>query len=563
MLIFETFALSSLLFLFCLIFYLPLGILLLNFFAPRADKDLHLSFSIAVSALFFAFFTSVFVLLGLPNIVIRLFFCSAVLLSLSRIDLKASFKYLKTIWQGPFICFLYFLLLCLTASFPIGDFRDVLPNSINHLTGYPIDNLIPYNVSRYFVERIDPRVTEVVPTWAFSDRGPLAGILHAAFCILLGIKEKTHWLGASSGLYFVFQAHMLFLNIASFFALWMFVKKSFSKKAAGYSLVLIGSTSFMFLNTIFTWPKLFMCYFLVLALEILSPLLINDSVDKKVSHFVLGSLFALGALAHDMMLFYLVGLCLYLLFRSLREKTYFFTLLNLTISFFVTYLPWQIYKSFFSGAQSRLIHLHFFCVQKEQLEGKTLAVLLSDYFDSVGFSGFVDARVSNFLYPFDITAILPLIPSNEFGFYRLLRAFASLAPYQLFFSLGVPLFLLSALGMYSLKDTDSGKRLLSLILICFLSFIPVIFLFSCARPVNHAWVYPLMMILVVPAAIFLSKKWHWLFLPVAIGWNLVVLVFELWFRDESSLYLSSDPNFLIVQSLLFLLFIASGFLADE
>lgn len=561
----ETLALSCLLFAFFVIFYLPLGSQIVALLAPKTSGETRLLFSLAASSVFYELLMSVFVLLGLPNSYIRLIFLSLIILVLVRVDLSKIFQGFGGIWQGVVICFIYFLLLNLTASFPIGDFRDVLPSSINHLTGYPIDNLIPYNVSRYFVERIDPRVTEVVPTWAFSDRGPLAGILHAAVCVALGVSEKAHWLGASSGVYFIFQSHLVFLNISAFFAFWVFIKKRFSKKAAGYALILLGTTSFMFLNTLFTWPKLFMCYFVVLIFEILSTILFKDCDKQNQKHYSLaiGSLFALGTLAHDMMLFYLVAFFIYIAARTLKNRSYFKILLYAGTSFAITYLPWQIYKSFFSLSKSRLIYLHLFCVEQRALEGKSFFNLLSSHIETNGIDGMMTARIKNFVYPFDFSQITSLVSLDNFGVYRVLRSFASLAPYQLVFSLGLPVFILSLVGIWKLRSDENAKGSIHFIIICLLSLIPTAFLFSCSQPVNHTWVYPLMMFLVLPAAVFLSKGWHWLFLPIVLSWNLIVLVFELWFRNESSIYLSSDPTFLIIQGVLCLLFISSGFLATD
>jgi hypothetical protein len=489
----------------------------------------------------------------------------AALINCSRKKLF-TFQDLRSLSPGILLFFIYYTLVCFSVAYPEGGYRDVLPESANNVTGYPIDNLIPYNVSRYFVERIDPRSIEVVPTWQFTERGPLAGMLHAVVSISLGIQETSHWLSATAGGYFVYQAHMSFLNVSALFGLWLFVRRRLGSQVAQYVVLLAGTTSFIFLNSLFSWPKLFMSYFILLAFEFVYRTLgRRTGVDIRDLGFI-GFLFGLAALAHEISLLYFLPCLLVLLATSLKRANFFprfrfGKLIPPTISliaFFWVLSPWIVSKRVLSIAESRLLHLHVFCVQDANIKQQGFLSALSDYIARDGFSGIFWKRLSNVVYPFDVSEILPLIGGRASQVYWWARSSASLAPYHYVFAIGLPLLACTLIGVYLLSRSKAGVDQLQILGIALAALVPASLLFGCTPTLNHQWVYPFFLLSLIPAAYLFSRSWCWIILSVIVSWNTLVLVFEVWFRDESSIYLNSSPAFIITQSSLYALFIFVG-----
>ena len=383
------------------------------------------------------------------------------------------------------LLWLYFLFCVSAAAFPSGQTAGVTAARVMELTGFPIDNIIPYNVARAVIARMDPRGLEVVPDWNFSDRGPLAGILAAGFAIITGTRDDGPWLVPASPQFFYFEALLIFLNSFSLFAMLSIAERCGGRRSAIAGLLLLASSYTIFQNMIFTWPKLFMAYFLVAGL-----LLITER------RFVIAGLFlSLSYTAHNSAVFPVVAIVAALLIQSCRatakpRASVGLQGASLLLGFFPIYAVWRLFRLVWAPESTRLLYLQLFCYQGADAGRIPPLAALDIYFHDHSLRDIFFTRLNNLWYPFDFFTGLPAVLANWSRPTVLARGLSYVVPYQFVYGIGLFTCVLAILGLLSLRRDRATEVLRLFVYVGVGAIIPTAAVLGC--PLStwiHHWAY--------------------------------------------------------------------------
>lgn len=486
-----------------------------------------------------------------------------------RLGGHCSFFVRDAVWH--WLAFLlYYLFVILSSAPPFGNFRDTSAELIRTLTGLPIDNLIPFNFARYFVEEIPFSALEVVPTWDALSRGPLSGLGTAAVFTLLGVTESGHWLETSGGVFFVFQCFLIYLNALSLLLIMYFAGRFFGRSASAFSLMLLGSSYFYFVNVIFSWPKFLMAYFVVFALFSMFV------VRGRRAGVAAGVFWGAAVLSHDMGWFYLFPAYVLLLLRASRchllEKSgaglpdesfreIVTKLLLAAVLFVVVVSPWSVVKNLSYREPSRLFYLHLFCLKDKDLGAVTFFQALESYLQSNSLVEIAQVKLDNLLYPFNLLHPLAEVVRQFPDPLAMLSSYSHLVFYQLIFALGPPFFFLLLLGVSWESRRVVPRDFYWIAASGLFALLPPAALFGCPLSTwNHHWAYPAFLLLVLlgaglAAASGAALKGLFVFSFVH---NLLLLLLNFWFVGAVPLFIHSQTEYLFVQ---FGLILAVFFLA--
>ena len=543
---------------FTLFFHLP-GSLFLSARPWDFDSFPRLLLSFGFSCFFWALLMCCGLLLGLPQSVLQAVLAAAMGFSMFRALKKGALCELGKHRRLFLLWFLFFAFALITAAYPRGLPGDVSPKSIQNLFDLPVDNIIPFNFSRYLVERIDPHDTEVVPSWSAVERGPLAGILTAAVFTILGLQEHAPWLWGSPRIFFVYEALLIYLNSLVFVAVWFLARAWFGKRSAPAALLACGSSYFTVVNLVFTWPKFFMAYFLLAAFMLfLHPT--QGGAENKKGVFC-GLFLALAMLAHDSAVFYLLSFFFFgglLLLRKPAQALRCFGPILAALG--AVLLPWLLYKSSFPST-SRLFYLQVFCSREEVLDGLSLRHVFLSYVHEHGFAGLLSMRFGNLLYPFNLAHPFPALAGHWREPYALATALQPLVFYQLIFALGPLLFVLFLLALAQKSRTAGMFRVASLF--AYGSLVFAVLAIGCSSATwNHQWALPAFALSTAGAAGAVFARLRTvpaLVFAAALAWNILFLVLGLWFGPGRALYLHADPCYLKLQAGVFCVFFVTAF----
>lgn len=469
-----------------------------------------------------------------------------------------------------------FLLFCVhSAAYPLGDLRNSSAEVTQLLTGLPTDHLITYNTARFVVEGISPKI-EVVPTWSVAERAPLAGLAVASLFHLLNLSERAHWLGSSPGIYYLFQSCMSFFNCLPLLSVFLLAGSYLGKREAILSLLLLGISPFFIINAIYPWPKMMMAFFFMTAISIWV------EAENKGSDYILSGLLLAGAyLCHSIALFYILGFFLYIFLSSrwaclrnflprfllpkfgrhsscLDQRANAKTIMITAVSCFALLSPWLLFTWWLGASSRRLLYMHAFCILDYDVDAVPLLSAVWRYFTEAGFQGIVSARLSNAVYPFDPLPLIRDIHQHGLSLVYVLERLSHYSFYTLVFAYG-PFGLPLILCGFFCAGKPSRLRLISAILLT--AFPLMLIVFGCANYLtNHVWVYPLF----VGLAIWMSSIFRTLFgalvLAVHLGVNITIIIWGFWFGKQTSAYLHSSSEYLIIQlAILCAIVVAAGF----
>ena len=242
-----------------------------------------------------------------------------------------------------------------------------------------LDNQIP----RLFVDRlIEDRAglkSYLLGDWHSSDRPPLqTGMLLLVYpfvgqaggslaCLLLGVAINIFWI----------------------WGLWGFLRAlGIAERKILQVLILIALVGAVFINTIYTWPKMLSA---ALALTVGAAILVRDC-PKRIRIFVVGSAGAFSLLSHGAALFALFGLIT--LFWVRRKE---WSLRDILITFAFTvliYYPWVGYQKFYDPPGDRLIKWHLAGVVPLDETRSAAAMLVAEY-QKAGLHGFAMNKLHN------------------------------------------------------------------------------------------------------------------------------------------------------------------------
>lgn len=215
--------------------------------------------------------------------------------------------------------------------------------TVAHRYWVSVDNSIPELFVAAIVQGREALKGYLVGDWLSSDRPPLATgmmlILHP-FVATANKSPAAFMLGVA-------------LNILWIFGAWAFlVSLNIRKSVIRYVLICVALTGAVFVNTVYTWPKMIAaCYVLMGAA------LINRSSEFGTRRAVLGGAsIALAMLSHGASIFGILGLS-HAGIRVLRSPRWRSALLLVAVAA-ILYAPWMAYQKLFAPPGDRLIKWH-------------------------------------------------------------------------------------------------------------------------------------------------------------------------------------------------------------
>ncbi len=462
--------------------------------------------------------------------------------------------------------FCYYLLAIGAAAFPNLRISDVQPQTIQYLSHLAIDNIIAYDFSRVLVEDISPLAYEVVPGWQFTDRGPLAGVLTALCFRILGLEEHSHWLGVSPGLYYLYQALLTYLNTSALFLVFLLSERYWGRWSAAATMLILGSSYFFFINSLFTWPKFYGAALLMLGVAVASEAIRKQSdAGRNLVGFLGGALLAAALLSHETASFALAAFFLALtllaipfvriaLFGGIELSLR--TCCSIPLGWFLTYLPWILVKYSIGASENKLLYTHLLCSPDPDLKTAGFLTAVGGYLTQNGLSEILLTRWQNISYPLDFThagGTYRLLLDSPFQF---LWSTSHLAFYQMIHSVGLPLLplVLCALFTSRVKLREAGLLLLT----GAGSLLVTGLLFACPlSTVNHTWGYVFFLVLCMLAAAGARQTfWTEVLFAFGVAWNVCMFVICWYFGQARFAALHVSGAYVIAQLLLFLGFLA-------
>ena len=554
--ILELLVLTTSGFLFCQLVFLPIGHILSNRLFTRLSTTMKLLASYSISIIIYALLLCLGIALGISNTWLRYGFLISLSVFFTVWLLSRQYKVFcndKQVSWMFLVWFIYFLLAVFITAFPYGNFHNMTGGAAMKLSGLPIDNLIPYNFSRYLVERINPRKLEVVPNWGATDRGPLGAIATALGFIILGQKESKHWLTPSPQLYFIAQLIGTFLNSLSLLAIWTVTRELFGNRTAKYAVMLCSINYFFFLNIFFFWPKFLMAYFLVLA-----------ALIWKLSNyrFFAGIFLAAAMLSHDSALFCIIALFIFLGIKNIRFKNLLSSTLDsikelipVIFGFIMLISPWLIYKNFYVPPSSRLLYMHLFCQIQDSSAKLPFNKIFTEYMSQNTLAQIIETRLYNIIHPFN------LFDYYQSKWYEHIYSQASLIAhlnmpvfFQITWGVGFPAFLLFLYGLFKIRKSSQLSTLSYLLAASFGSVVILGLLSGCmGNTVSHIWAYPAMLLVWMIAAVIVESGGFLpsLFLVLNLSSNIAMLIIYLFYYSSLQPFLHASSYYLYTLAFLF------------
>lgn len=533
-----------------LFFYLQGQFILAKLNVIRMDGFVYPSLSIGIGILFFSCIAIFLVSTGLPNFCIQICLLSILIYCTYRYHLAVK-KIPIQIWSLILCCAIYFSLGIIYVNSPDGELGSASAVQTMALSRLEADNFIPYNFSRYIIEKIDPNSIEVVPLWRPSERPPLMAIVNAGISIMLGVRETKPWMESSSAPFGIFQTVGLYLNLLSLLAMGSISIHFFGISRAYSAILLIATNYFYFLNIFFTWPKFFMAFYLMLAI------FLSECLEHKRNgkYYMSGVLFGAALLCHEMCLFSILAYFIYrVLYRCdegflLRIKQCFKIFLGINI----IYLPWFLYKSFYLQRALKGVAYQFFCYMDVSYN-VSLASLLDNYLESTSFVDYLNRVGGNILYPFKLPNYLeifhdPVVFINN----TQLVAFGKFLP-----SVGLLSMLLFTLGILAIKRHVLKNQIFVFPLIGFATLIISSLTSGCSiSTVNHVWAYLAFIgYFMVCGVGFDSRSWLLLVIyAFQIGISILASIFYLFYQSGVVGFLHTTMTYRITLLSVLMLFV--------
>jgi len=231
-----------------------------------------------------------------------------------------------------------FMLSCLFVALPSPIAYASFNIKVQHLLDTPAaDNYIPYRIAQFVINRLDLQHTTFLGDWSIADRTPLMGLVAAFLLQVLHVNVPSEFLwtlpaAAQGNSYQFFQMIGCFLNSLVILGAYMFLKQLFNRKVAQITTILLVVSSFVLLNTIFTWPKNLAAYFVFISYYLLLK-------GRAISS---GFAASLAFLSHPLGAIYVVGGSVYAIYK--KAGRIFF------LSSVLTVLPWFLWSLLLFGA---------------------------------------------------------------------------------------------------------------------------------------------------------------------------------------------------------------------
>ncbi len=514
------------------------------------SNRLHLACSFAFGVIGFSVAVVFLFLLGLDNFWIQIALCTWIVFFLTVSFKSSSLGFFRSGFEtllGSLIALVFALFCCLMLCFPTGAIEEARPDTSMYLTDLPVDLVIPYNVSRLMLEKLDPNFADIVPGWSAADRGPLAGILTAGIFYIIGVSDTTFWVNGSPGMFFVYQAILVLLNSSAIFIVWLLSAEWFNTRAASFSVLGLVTCYFVVINSFFAWPKFFMAALLLTSFWLL--------LDRK-NYLLSGLIAGAGMLAHDSAIFSIAAFGSLLAFWEgysfLKRRNQLIAagirLGSYVCGFVAAISPWLLSKALWVQASPRLFYMHLFCYHSENMEGISFSSLMSEYFQSHTWLDIVKIRAINVFYAFDLSPLYLYLEKSDYNLFRYLHLLSPYIFFQFFISLGFPILLIFLFVIYKFRREKAFKKLIFVNLACLLSVCFLSLISGCEKnTVNHIWSYPafLSVMTMVGAGLSYLKGFWPLVFAVGVGINAFISIFYVYYRATIKPFLHASESYVL------------------
>lgn len=313
-----------------------------------------------------------FVLLGL--------ICLALVTKLLLSDKKQ----LKVVWSYFLIPMLVIATLttaysamfygCRSKGYVVDQWGEVQNPAFCHVSKLPIDNALPYI---YGENILHDRARSLVIDWSIADRPPLQ--IGTSLPILdLGKNSPpyTHY-----AYYTVFS---IFLQLSWVAAAWGVLSTLLKKRLHIYGLLIaMSATGFLYLNSVFVWPKLLAAGLFVFGAFLLLWSPKRQKTVLSYRYLPMASLaISLSLLSHTGSLFTLLAILPIFAYDFVRYKLYDRPMLKkYGIALLIAaclLVPWQVAKSQLI-THDRLVKWHFAGVISAEDQRGTLETIVDEY----------------------------------------------------------------------------------------------------------------------------------------------------------------------------------------
>jgi hypothetical protein len=265
------------------------------------------------------------------------------------------------------------------------------------LLSLPGDNILPHILTQHIAAHLPPK--PFVGDWLSSDRPPL----QSGFDLLLGILAPT--LSNSDTRY---QAMSMLLQASAmgmFFTLCRLL--GCSGLRSGAVTLLASASGFVFLNTVFVWPKLLSAAFMLLAVA----LYLAPGELRRARGALMGVAVGLALLSHGGVVFTLPALLVAWFIRRGRAAIYPVAIALCAV--LVINAPWTWYQKAYDPPGDRLLKWHL--AGKVPVTTESFLPTFYHAYMDVPASTIVNNKVLNLETLFDVT--LSELPPRARDFY--------------------------------------------------------------------------------------------------------------------------------------------------
>ncbi len=252
------------------------------------------------------------------------------------------------------------------------------------------DNYIPYRQAQFFVLQLDPAKSSFIDEWSvhFFQRTPLMGAVTAGYFNLLDDTPPVHYtwsiLSADNDqTYAKFQVIASVLNSIFIIPAYFLLLKIFNKKTAAISSLFFVISQFFIYNSVFSWPKSFVAFFILLSWLML--------YEKRMRYtFAAGLVSGVAYLTHDLAVLYIGASILMLLFnRRIRE------IFAYTASSVILAVPWLLVSGIIFDRPSSFILYPLSLEGIPQVSQKKQ--IIKHFFDTSPLK-IINIKLQNFIY---------------------------------------------------------------------------------------------------------------------------------------------------------------------
>jgi len=287
---------------------------------------------------------------------------------------------IKAYFPPVLLWYSYALFILAAGLAPSGLLEPLSMVAVRFSHGLPIDNQLPL----IFAKQILSGTVSVpmVGDWLSSDRPPL----QSAYFLLSGAS-------VFSNIDLHYQVQSTLLQSLWIIALWvLLISRGVDKLLLAITLVVTMFSGVAFVHVLFTWPKLFPAFYIILAYSILF------HPDTKIQQHwgfgvITGILATLAILCHGSSVFALAGIGIALLLTRRIPGILFIT--STIVSCLLVYATWSIYQGVIDPPGDRLLKWHLAGVMS--IDPRSFGETIVQSYQALSLQEIVNYKLANFL----------------------------------------------------------------------------------------------------------------------------------------------------------------------